>query len=74
MAIKTKTKSKPTIDISGPQGNAFFILGAAVDYGRQLGFDKDRIEGIRKEMMAGDYENLLEVFDRNFGEYVDLVR
>lgn len=28
---------------------------------------------ITKEMMAGDYENLLDVFERNFGSYVELV-
>jgi hypothetical protein len=29
---------------------------------------------ILKEMMSGDYENLLKVFDREFGDFVDLIR
>jgi len=27
-----------------------------------------------EEMMSGDYENLIEVFGRDFGDYVDLIR
>jgi hypothetical protein len=29
---------------------------------------------IREEMMAGDYENLVAVFDKYFGDYVVLER
>ncbi len=71
--IRTKKeRSGPiVIDITGPDGNAFALMGYAQRFGRQLGLDT---EGILKEMRSGDYENLLEIFDRNFGDYVILER
>ena len=62
------------IDLSGPQGNAFFLLGTASKLGRQLGLDSDEIEIILRQMRSGDYENLINVFDRNFGDFVILYR
>ena len=62
------------IDLSGPQGNAFFLLGTASKLGRQLGLDKEEIEIILRQMRFSDYENLINVFDRNFGDFVILYR
>jgi len=59
------------IDLTGPQGNAFFLLGTASKLAKQLGLDGDKIH---KEMTSGDYENLLQVFEENFGEFVTLYR
>ncbi len=73
MAIlqKQPRQGKIEIDISGPAGNAFALMGYARQYAKELGMDPSPII---KEMMAGDYEDLLEVFDKNFGDYIDLVR
>lgn len=71
MAIKTKRHGKMEIDLTGPSGNAFVLLGTASKLCRQLGHD---YEPIKKEMMSGDYDNLIAVFDREFGQYVDLYR
>ena len=73
MAIikKQPRVGKIEIDITGSQGNAFVILGYARQYAKQLGMDS---KPIIEEMMSGDYENLLEVFDKHFGDYVDLAR
>lgn len=60
-----------TIDLSGSQGNAFYLLGTAKNLAKQLEFDGDEIT---KQMMSGDYENLLEVFDSYFGSFVTLYR
>ena len=59
------------IDLTGPQGNAFVLLGKAKGYARQLGLDGSKIQA---EMMQGDYEHLLEVFDKYFGSFVILER
>ncbi len=59
------------IDLNGPQGNAFFLLGTASNLGKQLGLDKAKIQS---EMMSGDYENLIKVFDKYFGDFVILYR
>jgi len=57
------------VDLTGPDGNAFALMGLATRLAKQLG-----IESPTDEMMSGDYENLLEVFDKNFGDHVILER
>lgn len=77
MAIKSLRSlqfEKVRIDLTGPQGNAFVLLGLASDLGRKLGYDKHRIELILDEMRLADYECLLQAFDREFGHIVDLYR
>ena len=59
------------IDLTGPDGNAFVLMGIAGNLAKQFGKDKD---AITEEMMAGDYEHLLSVFDREFGDFVILER
>lgn len=59
------------IDLTGPEGNAFFLLGYASRFSKQLGLDS---EAVLSEMKSGDYENLIEVFDRYFGDFVILER
>jgi hypothetical protein len=46
-------------------------MGQASNLAKQLGFDKSEI---LKEMQSGDYENLISVFDKYFGDYVILER
>lgn len=72
MAIVSKPQTRGIeIHLAGPQGNAFFLLGTAKKLANQLGLDGNEIT---KEMMSGDYEHLLEVFDENFGMFVTLYR
>ena len=63
-------KENVTIDISGPDGNAFALIGYAKKFAKQLDMD---FRLIKDEMMSGDYDNLLRVFNKNFGNVVDLV-
>ena len=46
MAIKNKKPrtGKIEIDITGPDGNAFVLLGYAQQYAKQLGFDNQKIQ------------------------------
>ena len=69
--IRAKQYSQPVIDLTGPEGNAFVLLGYAKKYARQLELDEDQILG---EMKIGDYEHLVETFDKYFGDYVILER
>jgi hypothetical protein len=70
--IKKKNESFGIeIDLTGPNGNAFYLIGAANNLAKQLGLDS---KAIQAEMMAGDYENLVNVFDKNFGHFVTLYR
>jgi hypothetical protein len=69
MAILKKKPRRTVIDLTGPDGNAFFLIGTAKKLARQLNLDG---KVIQEEMTSGDYENLITVFDKYFGEYVDL--
>lgn len=69
--IRDKTQKEIVIDLTGPDGNAFALLGYAKSYAKQLNFDYDKI---RKEMTSGDYENLVQVFDKYFGSIITLER
>jgi len=73
MAIKNKSEmsSEIEIDLTGPDGNAFALMGYAKNFSRQLGLN---FKEIQTEMTSGDYENLLEVFEKHFGSFVTLYR
>jgi len=68
---KEEKKGPIVIDLTGPDGNAFVLMGYAKRFAKQLDLDADVII---KEMRSGDYENLLQVFDNYFGEFVILER
>jgi len=59
------------IDLTGPQGNAYCLLAVAKSLCEQLGKD---YEEISKRMKSSDYENLIEVFDSEFSDYITLYR
>jgi hypothetical protein len=70
--IKSKNKNLGIeIDLTGPQGNVFFLIGTAGNLAKQLGLDG---KSIQAEMMSGDYENAVNVFDNYFGSIVTLYR
>ena len=72
MAIKKKvSKSTIEIDLTGPNGNAFYLIGAAKNLAKQLGLDG---KAIQAEMMSGNYEHLVNTFDKHFGHFVTLYR
>jgi len=73
--IRKKTNvGKIVIDLTGPEGNAFNLLARVKTFGKQIGLSSEKIQEIRSEMMESDYEQLIKVFDENFGNYVDLAR
>ena len=74
MAIITKQPRKQVIDLTGPQGNAFYLLGTANNLCKQLDLDDNTKQKISDEMTSGDYENLIQVFDKYFGKLIDLER
>lgn len=74
MAIKSRTNQKPTIDLHGPDGNVFALMGHARKLGKQLGFSGEKAKALREEMMSDSYQNAIEAFDREFGDYVDLIK
>lgn len=72
--IKSKKElnhKKIKIDLTGPQGNVFYLIGMTKQLSRVLGKDSEEIQG---RMMSGDYENAIKVFDEEFGGFVNLYR
>ncbi len=69
--IVSKQYHQTVIDLTGPQGNAYYLLAQAERLARRLGLDSATI---LDQMRAGDYENLVQVFDLYFGDYVILER
>ena len=75
MAILTKDKfRKRVIDLNGPEGNAFCLLGTAMSLCKQIGISSERTEEILDELKSSDYEHLIKTFDKYFGKLVDLER
>jgi hypothetical protein len=70
---KQKQSGPFIIDLTGPDGNAFALMAYAKRFATQLGWN-DNGAALINEMMSGDYEHLLEVFDNSFGEFVILER
>jgi len=68
---KQESEGPFVIDLTGPDGNAFVLMGYARRFARQMDLDKSKIIA---EMTASDYENLLVVFDSYFGNFVILER
>jgi hypothetical protein len=71
MILTKPIKSTIEVDLTGPQGNAFYLLGLAKSLSVRYSLDGVQVQ---KEMTAGDYENLIEVFDNYFGGIVTLFR
>ncbi len=70
--IKSKKQSLGIeIDLTGPDGNAFVLIGTASKLAKQLGLDG---KAIQAEMMKGDYEHLVNTFDKHFGHFVTLYK
>ncbi len=70
--IRKKQHSKyEIIDLTGPQGNAFYLMKRAIELSKQLDKNSD---SILQDMKSDDYEHLIQVFDRHFGSFVILER
>ena len=68
--IKNPQPRKREINLLGTEGNAYFLIGTARKFGKQLDLD---VDSIVKDMKSSDYQNLIKVFDKHFGMIVDLV-
>jgi hypothetical protein len=54
-------KTKPPLTLTGKDGNAFAILGAARKAARRDGWSKDQIDNYTSKATAGTYEELIMV-------------
>ena len=78
MILEKQESGMIEIDLTGPNGNVFYLLGAAKKLTRTL---NDRRENeymvwtdIQSDMMSGDYDHAIEVFEEHFGHIVILYK
>jgi len=62
------------IDLTGPDGNAFVLMGYAMKFAKMVNYTADEISKLMFDMQSSDYENLVNVFDKHFGSFVILER
>lgn len=72
--LKKQENKRPEIDLTGPEGNAFVLMGYAKRFGKDLGMSESEINSLIENMKSSDYEHLVQVFDDAFGSYVTLYR
>ena len=65
------TIDKQVIDLTGPEGNGFYLLGLARKLCKQLDLDTNQVI---REMTTGSYEELITAFNKHFGSIIDLKR
>ena len=53
--------TKPTVKLTGEDGNAFAIMGTVSRALRNAGLPKEHIDKYIKESTSGDYNNLMRV-------------
>ena len=71
---KQKHSGPIIVDLTGPDGNAFSLISLAQNLAKQLDYQPKERGELTAEMMSGDYENLLQVLDKHFGELLILER
>jgi len=72
MTVKTMPKQKRPqieVDLTGEEGNVFYLIALARQLAPQLGFD---LETMTDRMMFDDYTHAVRTFDAYFGDYVTL--
>ncbi len=71
MAIKEREQMQvQTIDLTSEEGNTIVLIGIARRLAKQLELDP---APITKEMMSADYGNAVYVFNRDFGQFFDII-
>ena len=64
-------ENKITIDLSGPQGGATYLLITAKDLSEKLGLNWD---SIYKEIENKDYNKLIEVMEKYFNNNLTFIK
>ena len=66
MIRKRVEKFETIINLDGPDGNAFNLIGLAIRIMRDSRMTEEEISPIVKEMKSSDYKNLVMTFDSYF--------
>ena len=58
--------NKPEVKLVGQDGNAFVVLGLCKRAAKRAGMEKEQIDSIMEEMMAGYYDHVLQTAMKHF--------
>lgn len=56
-----KGKEKPFVQLSGEDGNVFFIMGRCRKALKRAGYTEEELARFVEEMTSGDYDHALQV-------------
>lgn len=77
-SITQKRGQAMEIDLTGPDGNAFCLINIAMeiakDKNKKAGSEIYNIKDIQTDMFSGDYEHLIDVMEKHFGEFIIMYR
>lgn len=74
-AIQTKLgNGSHYINLRGPEGNAFMLIGLANNWASQCLFEKEKIKQMNDELTSGNYEHLIQTFAKYWGSVSTLFR
>jgi hypothetical protein len=62
------------VDLSGPQGNAYALMGVARSIGRELNRPYNEIKDVETRMMSGNYNDLVKVLYLEYGDFIQFVK
>ena len=78
MILDKKESGMMEIDLTGPDGNVFYLLATAKKLTKTL---NDRRENeylvwdeVKEDMMSSDYDHAVDVFEEHFGHIVILYK
>jgi len=60
METQTTTEKKPTVKLTGRDGNAFSIMGRCRSAMLKAHWSHERIDAVLDEMKSGNYDHLLQ--------------
>lgn len=69
--MKEKMGQPMEINLTGPEGNVFNLIGVGGRLCKLLNINQDKFV---REMMSGDYDNAVNTFEKYFGDYVILYK
>ena len=71
---KEREDGKIVVDLTGPRGNAFFLMALAEDCAKEAGYEDNQLKAMLDDMKSDDYEHLVQVLDKHFGHILILER
>jgi len=78
MILEKKESGMMEIDLTGPDGNVFYLLGSAKKLVRLLNERRGNEylvwDEVKEDMMSSDYDHAIEVFEEHFGHIVILYK